>query len=735
MDDDRARHLFKAAGLCVAALLWLAAGSEAQTPTPSPTPTEETGNFRITSSIEVGIRGLKVNGDHEKYRSDLNYRPGVRFFDSSFTVENHSPGTRWFDTAAVTTSGWGGDPSGSFRLSMDKVGIYKFDSNIRRVRYFNNLKNHVVNWSQRVPTGSQRALNTLHHFGDFDLTIFPESNLRYRLGYSFNNTEGPGFNPIRFQGDQFALDAKLRTQSHDLRAGIEGKAFDFNHGLNFGYRNFRDRTELFENEFNIGNDPGSSVLTLATRQFRNKGTTTFGHFYFQRTFGQDFDLSGRFIYVESRSRIQETDFLAGRVTITGDRIPSDDISVPAKVKRPQSRGDLGATYRVTPDFRISNTFTFDQFNIGGSNTLFERVVRTTAAGAPVSTTLTNSYSWRTTGYRRFSNLIEGDYQFGQRASIHIGYRFTHRDVSLRGLGFSILTGSPSSFDPKDETNRTNSIIVGGKVKPTKNWAIFVDLERGQSDSVFTRLANNDFFNFRARSIANIKRFTLNLSVITKDNDSPGRSTAIDATTSVPAFPEIDTFAKMKSRMFSGSLDWAPRDDLNLSAGYTYTHQTSRANIIVPVGTPYFPTTRFLQGVSEYYARDSFFFFDVSARPIKRLGIYAAYRVNHDDGQGDRTITRPQDIITSYPMTYHAPEVRLAIKLTRNIDWNLGYQYFSYRETPYFNPFTAVTYPANPTTTPPTAAYPFSQIFPAQNYTAHMPYISLRFYFGRSAVDR
>jgi hypothetical protein len=736
MDIDKLKRSFVSALMLAACF---AAASRAQTPVPSPSPAEEdTTGMSVTSSVEIGWRGLDVNGDHEKYRSDLNYRAGLRMFDSSFLIRDNTPGEKLFDTAVITASGWGSDPTGSFRFNMDRTGLYKFESNVRRVRYFNNLKNHAVNWSQSFPNFSEHALNTLHHFGDFDLTIFPERDLRFRLGYSFNNTDGPGFNTIRFQSDEFAVDSRVKTQSHDFRGGVEAKVFGFNLGFNYGHRTFTDRTRFFEDMINIGNNPflitipnvqtASSVIDLSSRQFRNKGQTDYAHFFFQRTFAKRFDLTGRFVYAESRSRAEETDFLKGRVTPGGDRIVSDNILVPARIKRPQSRGDIGATYRVTDNFRISDTFTFDQFSIGGSNTLAEQIVRTTVAGVPVTANPTSSYAWRATSYRRFSNLIEADYQFGRRGAFNIGYRYTRRDVTLLGASANLIAGTGSILAPEEETNNTNSVIVGGKIKPTQNWSIFADFERGTADNVFTRLANNDFVNFRVRSVANIKRFTANVSFITKDNDSPGRSTAFTGTT---PFPAIDTTFNAKTRIFSSSLDWTPRSDLSLSGGYTYTHMTSKGDIIVPVGQPYFPTTRFLQGVSEFYARDSYFFFDVTARPMKRVSLYAAYRVDTDDGQGDRMITRPQDIITSYPMTFHTPEVRLAFKINDHIDWNVGYQYYSYKETPYFNPFAAVPYPVPAGGTP----YPFFQIFQAQNYTAHMPYTSLRIYWGRRAVDR
>jgi hypothetical protein len=159
------------------------------------------------------------------------------------------------------------------------------------------------------------------------------------------------------------------------------------------------------------------------------------------------------------------------------------------------------------------------------------------------------------------------------------------------------------------------------------------------------------------------------------------------------------------------------DRLSFSAGYTYQHQTVRTDILVPVGTPIFSSTRFLFGVSEYYVRNNYFFFDVTARPLRRVSVYASYRIDDDAGQGDRVVTRPQDIISSYPMTNQAPEIKVAFRLANWVDWNVGYQYYSYEETPLVIPFAV-----------PTVRYP------AQNYTAHMPYTSLRFYFGRS-TDR
>jgi hypothetical protein len=721
METNTRKNALLYATLFVLTCLVTATTARAQTPSPSPSSEPTTiGGFEVTSSIEIGVRGLDVNGDHDKYRSDLNYRPGFRIFDSSFMLENKSAGARPFDSLLVQSSGWGSDPQGTFRLNMDRIGIYKFDSNVRRVRYFNNLKNHAVNFSQPVSTGSEHRANTLHHFGDFDLTLLPERKVRYRVGYSFNNTEGPGTNTIRFSGDEYQVNSTTKTHSDDFRLGVEGTVFGFNMGINYGRRNFRDNTRFFSDSFNSGNNPASttSFLSRGFRQFRVKGTTDFVHGFVQRTFARRLDFTGRFIYAESRSKINENDLLSGRASATGNIIIGDTIDIPGNANRPQARGDLGITYRITDDFRISNTFTFDQFNIAGSNTLFEFVNQTTGAGVPNSTTSFSS-ALRGTSYRRISNLIEGDYQVNRHFAFNLGYRFTHREVVVRKYDVNLLTGAIQRNLREDLENSTHTFIAGSRIKPIDNWSIYLDLERGESDNVFTRLANNDFFNFRARSIANVKRFTFNVSFITKNNQDIGTSTDIfnSAGTQI-IFPAMPATADSKTRIFSSSIDWTPRTDLSFSGGYTYNHQTAKTDIIVPIGTPIVTATQFRAGISEYYLRDSYFFFDVTARPIRRVSLYAAYRFNDDSGQGDRVITRPEDIITSYPMTSHMPEVKLAIRLTKNIDWNLGYQYYSYEEIPHFSPF------ANPLVR-----------FPAQNYTAHMPYTSLRFYFGRAAGDR
>jgi hypothetical protein len=77
--------------------LFLVVSTAAQQPTSTPKKTadnpnveagEDAGGYTVTSSLEIGYRGLSVDGDLNKYQSDLNYKAGPRLFDSSLYMKS-----------------------------------------------------------------------------------------------------------------------------------------------------------------------------------------------------------------------------------------------------------------------------------------------------------------------------------------------------------------------------------------------------------------------------------------------------------------------------------------------------------------------------------------------------------------------------------------------------------------------------------------------------------------------
>ena len=145
------------------------------------------------------------------------------------------------------------------------------------------------------------------------------------------------------------------------------------------------------------------------------------------------------------------------------------------------------------------------------------------------------------------------------------------------------------------------------------------------------------------------------------------------------------------------MDWTPNQKLTLSSGYTHMHLTSGAAIVL------FVNNAQQAGTSRYFVRDNFGFINAFVQLHRRIGWFAGYFIHNDQGQGNRLSTSPNLLISSYPLQFQSPETRLVIKLHDRLDWNVGYQFFDFKE----------------------------QFVNNQFYHAHLPYTSLRFYFGRN----
>ena len=97
--------------------------------------------------MEFGYRGRQVDGDLNKFESDLNYKAGPRLFDSSFYMRSKDGDGGLFDTLLVTSTGWGADPQGNIRVSVEKPKWYRFDGTYRRFKYFRFLNSFAnPNW-------------------------------------------------------------------------------------------------------------------------------------------------------------------------------------------------------------------------------------------------------------------------------------------------------------------------------------------------------------------------------------------------------------------------------------------------------------------------------------------------------------------------------------------------------------------------------------------------------------
>jgi len=649
--------------------------------TPPPPSDEQTwGNYIVSSTMELGWRGLSVSGNESKFQSDLNYRAGPRLFDSSFLMRSKDHQDPLFDQLLFNTSGFGGDPQGYARVSIEKSGIYKFEAHLRGLSYFNNLSNYAL---------GQHTANTRMKFEDYHLTLLPENRkLKVYLGYSLDSLSGPGTTTYDYSKDEFQINTRQQSKADNINVGADARIGSVDISFMQGFRRFKDDTTYSVTGRNLGNNTtNSTVINTLTRFLPARGHHSFTRFSAHTDLGKKLFVTGRFNYTGSTTDYSLFERLTG---VNADPSGVIDTSTAAgTAKRPYGVGEIGLTWLATDKLRISNTFRIDQFNISGTTPLSDFIQKTSSIGAPLPPVSTFELFQRTTKYRRFMNTVEGDYQFNRNYSVHAGYRYTDRHTRL----FS--SDDPSSATTEIFDNTTNSVIFGVKARPMPNWTIYFDGEHGTADSVFSRLENGRYTNLRGRTQVTVnEKLSFTASFVIRNNTNP-TEVFLGDTQLPPGTAPNALDVNIRSRMFSSTVDWAPSPKFWVNGGYTYLHNTSDAGIILFVDK----VSQFAQ--SQYFMRESFFFADVFAQPLSRLTLFASYRINRDPGQGDRISSSVIDIIGSYPLTFQTPEVRATVKLNDRLDWNVGYQFYNYRDW-----FT-----------------------PTQNYHAHLPYTSLRIYFG------
>jgi len=700
------------------------------------TPEKTYNGYRITFTGEAGWRFRAFEGNENQYRSNLNYEPGFRTFDSSLFVRNDEGKGKYFDSLLVSNSGWGSDPNGYTRVNMEKTGYYKVNSSLRRIDYFNNLSTFTA-----VADPNQHTQDVRNTMGDFDLTIFPQNDLlRLNFGTSFGKYEGPGTWTMRWNSDEFKVDTDNDNRWNDYRVGAEGKLIGFDWNVTQGFRFYKDRTSFAITGLNQGhNATNTTAVNSFSRRYPIDGRSSFTQFNLHRNFGEKVDFTGRVIYSNTKTVTSLTELVSGR-DASNNFIDADNYQAQGNSKRPQTRADFGVTYLATDAFRISNTFTFDQFSIGSGESFYQNATRRSPTGAALSPTLSSSTAWRSEAYRRYTNILEGDYQFNKRLSAHVGWRYTQRRSFTDGYDASYnfttniwtITSIHTPAGPENTENSTNTLVAGMKIKPIKGWTLWWDVEHGAADNVFTRLENYQFTNWRLRSKYVKNKFSFDVAVITKNNENPEFSYPPGSTiTPTFGFTPITT---IKSRFYSGSVTWDPEDRVSLSGGYTYRDQDTFTPVIFPYGlclnTACSGTggtsTVFNAGYSQFFMHDHYGYIEAAVNPVNRVSVFAAFRMNKDTGQDD--VTSPlinggtfglnpkpsagglpvyANVIGGYPMSLMNPEVRIAFRLTDNIDWNVGYQYYRYNDV----------------------------LNPNLNYRAQLPFTSLRFYFGGGVADR
>jgi hypothetical protein len=214
--------------LFVAALFFFPPASRAQTDSEQPQGTDA-GNYHVQQTAEVGYRQDWIDGNQDVYNTFVNLHEGVRLLNYTLNVRSLNHQGMLFDNLNFSNFGYGGDPDNASRLRVQKNNAYSFSAVFRRHK---NLWDYslLANPLNPIPIGtdqpsfpvtqSPHSLVRTRRMQDYDLTLLPESRVRFRLGFSHYANVGPSFTTAHAARDVLTLQNFLTTMN-SYRMGVD----------------------------------------------------------------------------------------------------------------------------------------------------------------------------------------------------------------------------------------------------------------------------------------------------------------------------------------------------------------------------------------------------------------------------------------------------------------------------------------------------------------------------------
>jgi hypothetical protein len=604
-------------------------------PTPEtvgPVRGDNTAEYNVVNSFELGYRWNSIGGNQDEYNSQVNYSSGVRLLGSSLSINSKDGHGRLFDQIVLTTQGLGNDPYESAILRVEKNGLYRFDMNWRLNDYVNP---GLVSAGQE--SGNLR--DTRYTSQDDDLTLFPQSNIKFFLGYSRGVQDGPEFTSA---GGFFAptLDttglSTIRDARNEYRIGNEFR-------VGFIKVNWMHGWEDFKEDFRLVplSDTGAPLPAQRTNPYH--GTSPYWRV---ALFGEKkwFSFNGRFTYTGTRRAYvtQNSGFIGGATGNLGLQVVTMGTG-----HRPVATGNL--TFSIFPTSKLTFTNSTAVYNVRtDGNSQFLQVNNGTGAFQTVN--------FLYLGIRTVANQADLNFQATRWLGLFGGYHYSDRLIA------SILDPSLPTFD---RTSILNAGVFGVRIRPVQGVTVVLDSEVGRANQPFSPKSDRNYQALGAR--VQYKRKSLLLSTYAQSNYN-------NNSTSLTAFSS-------HARTYAANASWMPLRWLSFNADYSKLHLDTLG------GLSFFDSGVQTSSESLYISNLQTGNLGIRFTIGRRVDLYAGYTHVQDTGDGRSTATGagfgptiPEfQVSQTFPLRFQSPLGRLSVKLTNRVRWNVGYQYYGYHE--------------------------------------------------------
>jgi hypothetical protein len=609
---------------------------------------ENTGDYNIINSFELGYRYALIGGNGGMYDATVNYGNGIRLLSSSLTIQSKDGHGRLFDHLVLTTQGLGNDPYQSAILRIEKNRWYRYDMMWRLTQY--------VDPAATVSFG-EHAFNTQRTMQDHDFTLFPQRNYQLFLGYSRNLETGPALTTIQLfnsQGDEFPLFANVHREVNEYRLGGEVHFGGMRVNVMHGWEDYKeDAPESLGSS--AGNNPTDrNTLTSFQSNQAYHGTSPYWRVGLFREGKKYWAVNGRFTYVAGK-RAFALDELAAGTDLRGTPTQLQTVTF-GNADRPAMTANLTVTLFPATHVVFTNQTSFANIRMIGDSYFIQ--FNNGFQSSPV-------LPFQFLGIQTFANTTDLMYHATKWFSVHGGFEYSDRHInSVQGQS---NLGDPAPTQQSiEQSNQLKAGTLGFRLKPIKTVTISVDGEVGRANKPIYPISDGNYEAFRARVEYKTKLFRA----------------GIYAKSDVNVNSNVLTSYASHGRQVGADGSWVPRSWFSIDASYTKLHLNTLG------GIDYFALGQVVSGESSYYisnihtatlgARFAF---------LKRADFYAGYSHVQDVGDGRVTSLGAGlysalpafQAAQTFPLRYLSPQARLSIRITPKIRWNAGYQYYGYHQ--------------------------------------------------------
>ena len=616
---------------------------------------ENHGSYNVTNSFETGYRFSLVGGDLGEYRSDVNYGNGLRLLGSSLSIDSKDGHGHYFDQILLNTMGLGNDPYQSATLRIQKNGLYRYDMTWRLNDYYN---------PGLTVAGGLHLMDTVRRTQDHEITLFPQSGFRVRVGYSRNTQDGPTLSTTQqldSSSTGLPVFADLRRQWNEYRLGADVDVAGFKLTVLRRWDFFKEDTPYSAlgvvTAVSVGSANDPTVLQQFTRSApvhgRNPGWL--GNLLANH---KRWGVNARFSYTDGHNDFALNEYASGLGRFGG--AANQQVLVQGNADRPMVAGDFNFSAQPTRRLTVINNTSVNNLRIDGPSS-YTDIVNGSNSGQTIY--------FRYLGIRTVTNSTDANYRVRDWMGFYAGYRYTDRLVrTIEGFSLPAFANSSDST-LYETTNHLHSGTVGVRLRPVKNLTANLEGEVGRADNPLTPVSDRNYHTLNGRVSYRTRKVQLSTSYKQVYN--------VNAPVSFSAYSS-------HSRNYSANASWAPKDWFALDASYMKLHLDTVSGIAYFAGAV---RATLQSGNSLYLSNVHAANFGARFAVAKRADVYVGYSITKDVGDGRAAaaanLTDPAAAllagVQTFPLAYQSPLARVSLRITPKLRWNAGWQFYNYHE--------------------------------------------------------